>query len=466
MELGVTLRKRLKTLNHSAEPLRCSEEIDRRIRKRFPFEMTSAQNRIIGEIVSDLSDTIPMHRLLQGDVGSGKTVLALYAALVAVANRKQVAMIAPTEILAEQHYESLRRYLADSRVRFCLLTGGTPTAERKKIIEGIANGKIGIAVGTHALLEEKIEFNDLGLAIVDEQHKFGVLQRAAVLAKGRTPHYMVMTATPIPRTLALTVFGDLDVSVLDEMPPGRRPVTTKAVPPDRREEAYAFIRRRLDAGEQAFFVYPLVEEDRSDDIKAATEESERLAVGPFDGYSVGLLHGQMPPHHKDDIMRRFREAGIQLLVATVVVEVGLDVPNATVMVIEHAERFGLAQLHQLRGRIGRGSKPGFCLLFADAATEEAKKRIEIMTRTSDGFRIAEEDLRIRGPGEFFGTRQHGLPPLKVANLIEDVDMLLLARRDAAGILKNDPKLSDPKHAPLREALHANFAEVIHLIDAA
>ena len=470
MELAVALRRRSALASHNAPPIDVSDKVDRRIRARFPFTFTGAQDKAIAEVRADLARDRPMTRLLQGDVGCGKTAVALYAALATVAAGYQAAIMAPTEILATQHYQNVEKYLVGSRVKWALLVGGLAAEERRKVLRRIRRGESNIIVGTHALIQQDVAFARLGLVVVDEQHKFGVLQRAE--AKWQTaedvpnlqPHYLVMTATPIPRTLALTVFGDLDVSTIDQMPPGRTPVETWAVGPGEREKAYRFARKELAAGRQVFIVCPLVEESEKSDLKAATEEAQRLAKQVFPDYAVGLLHGRMKPQEKDAVMNRFRRGQTRVLVSTVVIEVGVDVPNATVMIVEHAERFGLAQLHQLRGRIGRGAAKSTCILLAEPATEEAERRIQVMTETTDGFRIAEEDLRLRGPGEFFGTRQHGMPDLLVGSIIDDTDLLRLARKEAFEWIKRDPALALPDSQPIKKALAKRFADAIRLIE--
>lgn len=462
MQLAILRKRRLARSSIRGLAIRSTDEIDRRIRRRFPFELTAAQRHAIDEIVADLAKPIPMNRLLQGDVGAGKTVVALYAALLAVAHRYQVAIMAPTEILAEQHYRSIEQYLAGSRVRTALLVGGMSKSERTAHVAGIGRGEVDIVVGTQALLERDVEFHRLGLVVIDEQHKFGVVQRAIIRSKateGR-PHYLVMTATPIPRTLAMTIFGDLDVSIIDALPPGRKPIRTRCVRRDLAEHAWAFVRERLAAGEQAFVVYPLIEESEAMSLAAVTTDVDHLRRKVFPDHHVGLLHGRMKSEEKDAIMRQFAAGRINVLAATTVVEVGIDVPNATVMVIRNAERFGLPQLHQLRGRIGRGDRPGHCLLMAEDPGQAAQSRLNVLTRTTDGFRIAEEDLLLRGPGDLLGgQRQHGFD-LKVANLISDVDLVIQARSDAAALVASDPNLIDPKHAALRaelvRALHGRF----------
>ena len=484
MQLAISLQRRFTAERAAAPVLTNTEEIDARIRRRFPFPLTPAQDRVVREIAADLGRSRPMTRLLQGDVGSGKTVVALYAALLAVANRRQVAILAPTEVLAAQHFAGIEKFLAGSRVTRCLLTGKVPPAERERALRAIATGQMNLVVGTQALLESKVQFHSLGLVIVDEQHKFGVMQRATIRGKARAPgrasggatpradrrvqprsipHYLVMTATPIPRTLSMTVFGDLDVSIIDQLPPGRQPIVTRIVGEKDEPQAWAEVRRRIAAGEQAYIVYPLVEESEALDLKAATAEVDHVRE-LLPGVEVGLLHGRMRQAAKAAVMREFARGKLGALVSTTVIEVGVDVPNATVMVIQHAERYGLAALHQLRGRVGRGSKPSICLLMSDNRSELAQRRLSILCETTDGFRIAEEDLKIRGPGELLGTRQHGWPEFTVANLVEDVDLLMQARDDAAAMVRDDERLTDVGHGPLRAELRRRFRDKVAFID--
>jgi ATP-dependent DNA helicase RecG len=466
MQTGLALRRYKWRHLSGALPMKCTDEIDRRIRKRFPFLLTEDQNIAIAEIAADMAKSQPMNRLLQGDVGSGKTVVALYAALLTVANKQQAAIMAPTEILAGQHFLSIERYLKNSKVRSRLIIGGLTGGKRKEFLSRISTGRTDIIVGTVALLQKDVKFPRLGLVVIDEQHKFGVHQRL-LLRKQATPHCLVMTATPIPRTLAMTAFGDLDVSIIKHSPPGRGEVITRLVAPEDRQKAYEFIRQRLKAKKQAYFVYPRIASiEENDVIKAATNEWKNLAQNVFPEFSVELLHGRMPSAKKQQIMSEFRKGKISVLVSTIVIEVGVDVPNATIMVIEDADRFGLAQLHQLRGRIGRGEARSYCLLFAETESEMAKSRLEIMTRSDDGFEIAEHDLRLRGPGELFSTRQHGLPDLKIANIIDDYELLIMARRNAFELAADDPLLTRPEHRNIRHALITKFGDSLGLANVA
>ncbi|MDD4561466.1 MAG: ATP-dependent DNA helicase RecG [Syntrophomonadaceae bacterium] len=393
----------------------------------FPFRLTSAQKQVVAEIFADMESASPMNRLLQGDVGSGKTVVAALAMAKAVASGFQAAIMAPTEILAQQHYTALERFFSGHGVTVARLTGGTPGADRRLILEALRNGAINLLVGTHALIQDDVVFDRLGLVVIDEQHRFGVRQRAALSDKGNSPDVLVMTATPIPRTLALTVYGDLSLSVIDELPPGRKAIRTYFIKPQQRQRLYQFIHEQVHNKAQTYIVCPLVEESEKQDLLAAASLYEELKTRVFPTLSVGLIHGRLKPAEKDMVMQMFKQGKIQILVSTSVIEVGVDVPNASIMVIEQAERFGLSQLHQLRGRVGRGHKQSYCFLIADPRNEEAIRRLQAMEKTNDGFELAEEDLRIRGPGEFWGVRQHGLDGLKVANLSKDKKLVELSQ---------------------------------------
>jgi ATP-dependent DNA helicase RecG len=432
-QMGVLARRHTVAAEQKPLAIRVDDRIRDSARAVLPFRLTNGQKQALKEIVDDLQKEQPMNRLLQGDVGAGKTIVALLAALVAMENGLQVAFMAPTEILAEQHYTNIARLLQPSRFRVALLTGSTATVSRREQLAQVEAGAIQLVVGTHALVQGDVAFKQLGLVVIDEQHRFGVLQRAMLRAKGLHPDVLVMTATPIPRTLALTVYGDLDVSTIRELPAGRLPIRTTARPESRREEMYQFIRVQLDAGQQAYVIYPLVEESAKIDLKAATEMADHLASEVFPAYKVGLLHGRMKADAKDRVMKAFLAGELQILVSTTVVEVGVDVPNASVMIVEHAERFGLSQLHQLRGRVGRDRHQSYCfLLYQYPLTDEARERLKAMTDTTDGFEIAERDLRLRGPGDFFGTRQAGIPTFRMIDLVRDRELLDSAQREAAG----------------------------------
>jgi ATP-dependent DNA helicase RecG len=462
MQLGLGISKRLRDGKITAPVLRADRLLDERICRRFPFQMTNAQKAACYQIVKDVQSGRPMNRLLQGDVGSGKTVVALYAMLIAVANRMQAALLAPTEVLAEQHFLTLSSFLKDSNVRVELLTGRTKRTGKKKLQQSLGEGEAHIAVGTQALIQEDVEFANLGIVVADEQHKLGVRQRATLKSKGAAPHYLVMTATPIPRTLALSYFADFDVSVIDELPPGRQPIETRWFRAKDSLKAYNFIRAEVHSGRQAYVVVPQIENDGAEDIKSAIREHKRLSEGPLHGLRLGLLHGQRSTDEKHEVMTRFRDHQLDVLVATTVIEVGIDVPNATVMLIDNAERFGLSQLHQLRGRVGRGSERSYCILLSDATTEAAEARLSTMTHTTDGFEIAETDLKLRGPGQFFGTRQHGLPEFKMADLTSEIELLKLAKEDALDLLAKDPNLRSPHHRHLRSALLEQFGATLAL----
>jgi len=425
--------------------------VDAHIRSLFPFQFTEYQEKVIREVARDMRAPRPMYRLLQGDVGCGKTVVALYAMLAALAERTrgyQTALMAPTEILAEQHYLTLQALLQKARVRTLLLTGGVGSRQREANLRRIARGDVDLVVGTHALIQKGVEFRNLALIVVDEQHRFGVRQRLAFTEKGPAPDVLIMTATPIPRTLALAYFADMDTSVIEGMPPGRRPVQTFLYGPARWQEAFDAALRELRHGYRAFVIYPLVENNKELDLTSATEGYRKLSQGVFREFDCCLLHGQMPTKQKQSVMEGFRNGAFQVMVATTVVEVGIDVPQATVMIIQHAERLGLAQLHQLRGRIGRSKRAGRCFLLAEPTTEDASSRLRVLTQTSDGFKIAEEDLRLRGPGQFFGTEQSGFPEFRCYDF-SDVGILEETRRDALELVRNDPSLSRAEHKRLR-----------------
>ncbi|HEY7826566.1 MAG TPA: ATP-dependent DNA helicase RecG [Candidatus Acidoferrales bacterium] len=441
-QMALALR-RLRDHSRRGIAMRVREEKIREAVKRIlPFKPTAAQKRVLAEIAADLQRSYPMHRMLEGDVGSGKTIVALEAAVIAIENGYQVALMAPTEILAAQHFLSARRVFGPSGYSVELIVSGRKRAERAEVAERIASGAAQFVVGTHALLEDPIAFRRLGLVIVDEQHRFGVLQRKRLIEKGASPHVLVMTATPIPRTLALTLYGDLDLSVIDEMPPGRTPIETKWTAEESLAGVWEFLRREIARGRQAYVVYPVIEESKQE-LKAATAEFERLSKHVFPMLRVGLLHGRLKNEEKDAVMERFRRNEIQILVATTVIEVGVDVPNATVMVIEHAGRFGLAQLHQLRGRIGRGTEKSHCILIAPKSIQgDARARIEAMVETSNGFEIAERDLKQRGPGEFFGTRQHGDAAFSVAQPLRDREILEFARREAFALAEKPERANE------------------------
>ena len=459
LELGLELKRR-----EQKAQIGIAFSLDNRVReaikKILPFHPTAAQKRVLKEIAQDMEKPFPMRRLLQGDVGSGKTIVAFEAAIIAMENGYQVALMAPTEILAQQHYFSARRILENAGYRVVLLTGSLEEDRKREIRRHIGQGNAQLVIGTHALIEQKVEFAKLGLVIVDEQHRFGVMQRFKLMKKtaeasgnghvgtaapGRPaepssadsgePDVLVMTATPIPRTLALTLYGDLDVSVLDEMPPGRTPIVTRRVSDDRADEVWQFVGKQVAAGHQAYVVYPVIEENEESELKAAIKMYKELGKTIFPDLQIGLLHGRLGADEKEDVMRRFQKGELNILVSTTVIEVGVDVANAAVMVIEHAERFGLSQLHQLRGRIGRGAAKSFCILMTGGKiSEDGERRLDAMVRTTDGFQIAELDLELRGPGEFFGTRQAGMPSFQVANLIRDRQLLEAAKREAAAVL--------------------------------
>ena len=445
VELGLELKRR-EQKSQTGIAFRLDDRVREAVKKILPFHPTGAQKRVLKEIASDMEKPVPMRRLLQGDVGSGKTIVAFEAAVIAIENGYQVALMAPTEILAQQHYFSARRILENAGYRVVLLTGSLEDDRKREIRRHIAQGNAQLVIGTHALIEQKVEFAKLGLVVVDEQHRFGVMQRFKLMKKDRggvasadpepaEPDVLVMTATPIPRTLALTLYGDLDISVLDELPPGRTPIVTRRVTDDSAEKVWEFVGKQVAAGHQAYVVYPVIEENEESELKAAMKMYKELSAKVFPERRVAVLHGRMDADLKEQVMRLFQKGEIDILVSTTVIEVGVDVANANVMVIEHAERFGLAQLHQLRGRIGRGAAKSYCILMTGGkVSEEGDRRLDAMVRTTDGFQIAELDLELRGPGEFFGTRQAGLPSFQVASLIRDRELLEVAKREAAAVL--------------------------------
>ncbi len=443
LECGLSL-KRAKARLEPGIPFELNDRVREKIKTMLPFKPTGAQKRVLKEIAEDMQAAHPMSRLLQGDVGSGKTLVAAEAAVIAIENGYQVAVLAPTEILAGQHYLYFKNLFQKMGYVVALLTGSSTAREKEQIKKLMASGLIQLGVGTHALIEEDVEWKNLGLAIVDEQHRFGVMQRFRMASKGRHPDVMVMTATPIPRTLALTIYGDLDVSVIDEMPPGRKPIVTKHVNEDRVESVYSFLGKQIALGRQAYLVYPVIEE--SEAMKAAQQMHQHLSQRVFPDLRVGLLHGRLKTDDKERVMEEFRRGEVNVLVSTTVIEVGVDVPNATVMVIEQAERFGLAQLHQLRGRVGRGAEQSYCILVTGKLSDAGRERIRTMVDSTDGFYIAEMDLKLRGPGEFFGTKQSGMPALRIGNIIRDQDVLELARGEAQAFITNPPAAEDLRRA--------------------
>ncbi len=458
-QLGLMMRKRAAVREAKPRAIQVDDRIRHAARAILPFRLTEGQRTALKEIVDDMQRTTPMNRLLQGDVGAGKTIVAVLAALVAMENGLQVAFMAPTEILAEQHFLSLRKLLEKSRFKVELMTGTTSGLRRRDLLARLSAGDIHLVVGTHALVQGTVNFHSLGLAIIDEQHRFGVVQRATLRAKGLLPDVLVMTATPIPRTLALTVYGDLDVSVIRDMPPGRRTILTSVRPESRREEIYALVRKQLEEGRQAYVVYPLIEESEKVDLRAATEMADTLQE-IFPEYRVALLHGKMKQDAKDRVMRAFAAGELHILVSTTVIEVGIDVPNASVMVIEHAERFGLSQLHQLRGRVGRGAHQSHCvLLYQYPISKQGKARLQALADTANGFEIAERDLELRGPGDFFGTRQSGLPTLRTGDLLRDHSLMEQARDEATRFL-DEQTLT----APLVERMKAAWPSRFGLMD--
>jgi len=454
-ELAMALRKRRVKMIEKNRKYELKRNLLTAFRQKLPFDFTSAQKRVINEIFGDLMSPRPMNRLLQGDVGSGKTVVALTAILLIVENGYQAALMAPTEILAEQHYLNLRQMLEGLEVRIELATGRTGERRRKEVYRKISQGESQIIIGTHALIEEGVRFANLALAVIDEQHKFGVMQRGRLRKKGENLDILVMTATPIPRTLALTVYGDLEVSLIDQLPPGRKMVITQRLS---EEEAYRVVTNVVRKEQQAYIVYPIINESDKLELRAAVKMAEKLMATVFKDFRVGLLHGQMKSEEKEQVMKKFLGREFDILITTSIIEVGIDVPNACLMVIEHSERFGLATLHQLRGRVGRGTEQSLCILLGEPKTEEARSRLQVMLETADGFRIAEEDLRLRGSGEFFGTQQHGLPEFRIGNIISDCGELELARQAAFNLVNRDPLLSFQEDGVIRQKFKEKFAK--------
>ncbi|MCS6772182.1 MAG: ATP-dependent DNA helicase RecG [Kiritimatiellae bacterium] len=456
MQLVLAAKKRRLEREVEGRPIQAAGRLREQLLASLPFTLTEDQRRALSEILSDMARPHPMHRLLQGDVGSGKTIVAACAAADAIECGLQVAMMAPTELLAQQHARTFERYLHPLGIRSALLIGSLGEREKALVRQQVAEGRIHLVAGTHALIQEQVEFRELGLVIIDEQHKFGVEQRGRLYRKGTQPHVLVMTATPIPRTLAMTWYGDLDVTIIRQKPPGRQPPETRVIRSQQLPLAYDFIRKQVAKGRQAYVVYPLVEESEQLEVRAATQMFEELRAGPLAGLRLGLVHGRMSPAERDIVMEKFRRGEIDVVVSTTVIEVGVDVPNATVMLIEHAERFGLAQLHQLRGRIGRGENKSFCILQGDPKTKEAWKRLKVLEQTHDGFRIAEEDFRIRGMGNLLGREQSGAMLFRNADPLQDVALLESARREAFRLIDEDPHLQRPEHQRLREAARALY----------
>lgn len=455
LQLGLlSLKSRTRVENH----LRLTQDVSEEFYRLLPFTPTNAQKRAIAEALADMQGEAPMSRLIQGDVGSGKTAVAAALCYCVIQEGMQAALMAPTEVLARQHAKTLSAMLEPAGIRTALLVGSMTAKQKRTVTQELASGEIQLIIGTHALLTEGVVFQKLALVVTDEQHRFGVAQRAALAQKGENPHLLVMSATPIPRTLALMIFGDLDISILDELPPGRQKIETFAITSDKRERAFGYVKKHLDRGLQGYMICPLIEEGQSD-MASVTQYRDMLEEGAFSGYRIGILHGRMKPREKDAVMAQFSSGELDLLVSTTVVEVGVDVPNAVIIVIENAERYGLSQLHQLRGRVGRGHEKSTCILISDAQNEEAVTRLRVMCSTSDGFRIADEDLKLRGPGDFFGSRQHGLPQLSIADMAQDITLLKLAQEEARHLLHEDPDLEQPEHRGLRAETRRLFEKV-------
>lgn len=463
MQLALAIRRR-RLLSRGAAQLEVTGKIDARIRRLFPFRLTTDQNQAIEEICQDLAKEVPMNRLLQGDVGSGKTVVAQYAMLLAVAHGYQAVLMAPTEILAQQHALTFGKSLANSRAQIGLLTGSISTSERRETLAALATGEINLLIGTHSVLSESVEFDKLGLVVIDEQHKFGVGQRAQLRGAALSPHYLVMTATPIPRTISMTLYGDLEVSTLRQSPPGREALHTYVTGAAEREKWWTFFRKKLREGRQGYVVTPLVDDSSSVELASVEQTFERLANGELEEFRLDLIHGQQSGAEKEAAMAAFRSGETQVLITTSVVEVGVDVPNATLMTIENGERFGLAQLHQLRGRITRGSHPGFLCVFTAEPNSEATERLEAFRLSTDGFELAERDLELRGPGDLFGFRQHGLPALRIADLRRDGEVVGEARGVAQQLIDADPELEAPEMSKLKRMVSVRYGKALELGD--
>ena len=462
LQLGLALRSKGTQLQQGTA-FTVSHRYTKPLVAKLPFRLTDAQRRVLGEIKHDMMAPHPMNRLIQGDVGSGKTIVALLSCLIAIENKTQAAVVAPTEILAEQHFNQFKPWMAELGLRVELLTGSTAKVQRVKILEELETGEIHLIVGTHAVLQPNINFHRLGLAIIDEQHRFGVQQRNELRKKGDNPDVLVMTATPIPRTLSMTLYGDLSLSIIDQLPPGRTPIKTRVTSDSRRSAIIEFVKKQLDKGQQAYFVYPLVEESEKIELKAADDAIESLQKELGSHYRLGLLHGRLQSQDKEKTMQQFKQHNIDLLVATTVIEVGIDVPNASLMVVEHAERFGLAQLHQLRGRVGRGSAQSYCILIrSERCSEEGRQRLNVMEQSSDGFYIAEADLQQRGPGEFLGTKQAGLTDFRVGNILRDAQLLELARQDAFELVKQSDFMDNATYNNLRKTLNQRWGKRLEL----
>ncbi len=467
LQLLMALRKHFYAAPKSGLKIDIESEAYDQLIASLPFTLTNAQQRVMGEIRQDLASGYPMNRLVQGDVGSGKTIVGLLAMYMAISSGYQSALMAPTEILAQQHFFNITSLLSQEDIRVALLTGSMKAKEKREMHQRIADGEVDLVIGTHALIQEGVNFHNLGLTVIDEQHRFGVLQRGELISKGRTPHVLVMTATPIPRTLALTIYGDLDVSTIDELPPGRQSILTYWRTDNSLPQVHSFIRKQVNSGQQVYVVYPLVEESEKLDLKAATDSYQYLQKEVFPEFRLALLHGRLKMDEKEAVMQTFKAGETDILISTTVIEVGVDVANATIMLIEHAERFGLSQLHQLRGRVGRGSQQSYCVLSTPIEVNDvARQRMQVMVKTNNGFEIAEEDLRLRGSGEFFGTRQHGMPDLRYADLVHDQKIIQVARNDAFSMVKLDPHLRKTFHAPVRIHFKKQFADKFQMTNIA